>query len=142
MKRAGAWTIMAYGSAVAVGAFVLAWLEYRHATRYFSTDFYIIAIAIVFTLTGAYAGHRLTRTKRPADVFARNEAALAELGLSTREVQVLELLAEGHTNQKMAARLHVSQNTIKTHLKNVYAKLSVSRRTQAVKKARDLGLLP
>lgn len=133
---------MTYGGAIAAGAFALAWLEYRHATRYFSTDVYIIAIAVLFTLTGAYAGHRLTRTRRAADDFERNHAAVAELGLSTREVQVLELLAEGHTNQKMAVRLHVSENTIKTHLKNLYAKLTVSRRTQAVKKARDLGLLP
>ncbi|MFK7885933.1 MAG: response regulator transcription factor [Gammaproteobacteria bacterium] len=142
LKRAGLRTIAIYGAAIAAGAFVLQWLEYRHATRFFSTEFYVVVVAMVFTLTGAFVGHRLTRTTRAAKTFERNQAALDTLGLSLREVEVLDLLADGHTNQKIADKLHVSENTIKTHLKNIYAKLDVSRRTQAIKKARDLRLLP
>jgi len=66
---------------------------------------------------------------------------LAQLGISTREGEVLACLAQGLTNEEIAERLFISTNTVKTHLANLYAKLDVSRRTQALEKARRLGLL-
>lgn len=133
---------MIYGAAIAGGAFALEWLKYRHALRSLPTEYYIVAIALLFTLTGALVGHRLTRAKTRSETFVRNDAAIEELGISSRETQVLEMLAEGHTNQEIAAKLFVSPNTIKTHLKNIYAKLGVTRRTQAIRQAREQRLLP
>ena len=134
-------TVWRYGLIMALGAFVLQWLEYRYAVHYFSTQIYIVAIALLFCGLGIWVGHRLTGRK-DATPFERNEQALAALRISPREVEVMELLAQGHSNQEIADRLFVSANTVKTHLKNLYGKLEVARRTQAVSKARELRLIP
>ena len=62
--------------------------------------------------------------------------------LSEREIEVLGLIAEGLTNQEISGRLYVSLNTVKTHTRNIYSKIGVNNRTQAVAKARNLGILP
>lgn len=71
-----------------------------------------------------------------------NRAAQQSLGLTGQEMKVLEQLALGLSNKEMARSLGLSPNTIKTHIANLYAKLEVGRRTQAISKARDLRLLP
>lgn len=135
------WWILIYGLGVAAASFALQWLEYRYTVRMFSTEIYIVALAVSFTLLGIWVGHRLTRRRPPAP-FETNLRALDYLGISQRELEVLELLAEGHSNKGIAERLFVSPNTVKTHLARLYEKLEVSRRTQAVQKARELRLLP
>lgn len=134
-------TVVLYGLAIACGALALRWLEYQHAARLFATEIYIALIALAFTLLGAWLGHRLTR-RQPPIPFARNEQALACLGISEREYDVLSLLAAGHSNREIAARLFVSENTVKTHLARLYVKLEVKRRTQAIERAKALQLLP
>ena len=62
--------------------------------------------------------------------------------LSSREVEVLKLIAEGKSNQEISAELYLALNTVKRHAYNIYAKLGVQKRTQAVSMARKLGLLP
>jgi LuxR family maltose regulon positive regulatory protein len=62
--------------------------------------------------------------------------------LSERELEVLQLIAEGLTNPEIAARLYLSLNTIKVHTRNIYGKLGVNNRTQAGARARALGILP
>ena len=74
--------------------------------------------------------------------FVTNEEELAKLGLSKRELEVLQLIAEGLSNQEIAARLFVSLNTIKTHSSRIFEKLDVKRRTQAIEKAKRLNLIP
>lgn len=139
MKR----SILIYGLGVAAAALALQWLELRYAVRTLSTEIYIALIAVVFTVLGIWVGNRLTgRPAAPFEPFARNTQALEYLGITERELEVLELLAEGHTNQGIATRLFVSPNTVKTHLARLYEKLEVSRRTQAVQKARTLRLIP
>lgn len=137
MKR----TILLYSLAIAVAAVILQWLEYRYAVRAFSTEIYIVTIAAGFTGLGIWAGYRLT-ARPPAEAFEKNTRAIESLGISGRELEVLELLAEGHSNKEMADRLHVSPHTIKTHLGHLYGKLEVSRRTQAIQKARSLRIIP
>lgn len=132
---------LVYGLGVAAAAFGLQWLEYRYAVRMLSTEIYVALIAALFTLLGIWVGHRLTRRRPPAP-FERNAQALEYLGITDRELQVLELVAEGHSNREIARRLFVSPNTVKTHLAHLYEKLDVSRRTQAVRKARSLRLIP
>ena len=130
-----------YGAGLAAAAFALQWLDYQHAVRLFATELYIIFIAVAFTALGVWLGYRLTRrTRRPA--FEPNRKAVAALGISDREYEVLELLALGHSNREIGDRLFVSPNTVKTHLARLYGKLEVSRRTQAVRKAKFLRLIP
>jgi DNA-binding NarL/FixJ family response regulator len=134
-------SVAVYAVALAVGAFVLQWLEYKYLTRAFATEFYIVLIALAFTGLGIWAGYRLT-PKVAAQPFERNEAALKALGLTDREVTVLELLAAGQANKEIARALDVSPNTVKTHVANLFQKLDVERRTQAIQKARELRILP
>lgn len=137
MKR----TIFLYGPAIAGAAVALQWLEYRYTVRALSIQVYLVAIAAGFTVLGAWVGHRLT-SGRPSPLFQRNARAVESLGISGREMEVLELLAEGHSNREIAERLYVSRHTVKTHLSHLYGKLDVSRRGQAVQKARLLQILP
>lgn len=137
MKR----SILLYGLAVAAGATLLQWLEYRYLVRMTSTPIYVAAISVFFIALGAWTGYRLARPESAGE-FERNEEAMGYLGISPREYEVLELLARGHTNREIAEALFVSPNTVKTHLSNVYDKLGASRRTQAVRKARSLRLIP
>jgi ATP/maltotriose-dependent transcriptional regulator MalT len=64
------------------------------------------------------------------------------LGISSRELEVLALLAAGASNKEIARRLEVSPNTVKTHVTKLFAKLEASRRTEAIQRARELGIIP
>lgn len=137
MKR----TIILYGVAMALGATLLQWIRYRHVVQMFTTEVYVGAVAVLFTGLGIWVGLRLARPTPPAS-FELNEQAVGALGISARELEVLGILAEGLPNKEIAGRLCVSPNTIKTHLSRLYQKLEVSRRTEAIHKARSLRLIP
>jgi two-component system, NarL family, response regulator LiaR len=140
MKR----TIVIYGLSLAVLVFLLKYLEYRLIVRDLSIEFYVGMVAIFFTTLGVWAGLRLTQ-KRVVVVgpeFIFNEPEFKRLGISRREHEVLELMAKGLSNQEIADKLFVSLNTIKTHSSNLFLKLEVSRRTQAIQKAKELRLIP
>lgn len=92
-------------------------------------------IGLLFLIFGIWLG---TSSFRKKD---RDKYDAEKLGLSVREVEVLELLAEGFSNQEVADKLFVSLNTAKTHISNIYSKMNVKRRTQAIQKARDLALI-
>ena len=74
--------------------------------------------------------------------FVRNEARLGQLGITPRELEILEALAAGLSTREIAERLFVSENTVKTHAARLFAKLSAQRRTQAVQRAKEAGLIP
>ena len=133
--------IAIYGVALAAGALLLDWLEVQYLLKQFSTEIYVVILCGLFTGLGIWIGHRLARPTR-AEPFELNSKALTYLGISERERDVLTLLAAGHSNQEIADRLFVSPNTVKTHLQNLYQKLDVARRGQAVQKARSLSLVP
>ena len=135
-------TIVLYGLAVATATFLLHWLEYRYTLHAFSTEIYIVLIAVGFTALGIWVGHRLTRGAVTQASLEPNHQAIEYLGLSPRELEVLGLLGEGLSNKEIAEKLFVSPNTVKSHLGNLYGKLEVSRRTQAIQKARELRLVP
>jgi DNA-binding NarL/FixJ family response regulator len=132
--------ILLYGIALAAAAFLLEWLNYKYAVHRWSAEFYIACIAAICVAIGIWVGNRLTA--RPRQAFMRNERAIATLGLSARECEVLEMLAAGHANKAIARRLDISPNTVKTHVARIYQKLAVASRTQAVQKARTLDILP
>ncbi len=132
--------IFAYGLTLAALAFLLEWLDYKHAVHAWTTEFYIACIAIIFVALGIWVGNRLTA--RPREAYARNDAAITSLGISGREIEVLEMLAAGHANKVIARRLDISPNTVKTHVARLFEKLEVASRTQAINKARELEILP
>jgi two-component system, NarL family, response regulator LiaR len=137
-------TILLYGVAMAALTGILKFIEYRFLVRDLSLEFYLGAVAIIFTVLGVWAGMRLTRRKvivaNPD--FKHDGTELQRLGISKREYEVLELMAQGLSNQEIADRLFVSLNTVKTHSSNLFMKLDARRRTQAIHRAKELGLLP
>jgi two-component system, NarL family, response regulator LiaR len=140
MKR----TILIYGLSLAVLIFLLKFIEYRFLVRDLSLEFYIGAIAIFFTVLGVWAGLKLTKKKIIVITnphFQFDQSRIDSLGISKREYEVLELMAKGLSNQEIADKLFVSLNTVKTHSSNLFLKLEVSRRTQAVQKAKELQLI-
>ncbi len=134
-------TILLWALVLALGAFALQWLEYRFVARAFSWQIYVGLIGAAFAAGGVWVGWKLAARARP-ESFQRNGAAIAALGLTGQEMKVLERLAAGRSNKEIARDLGLSPNTVKTHVANLYAKLEVSRRTQAIGKARDLALIP
>ena len=135
-------TIILYAVALALGVALLNWLEYRYLARAFSFEIYLALIAATFVALGVWAGTKLTPRRAAESAFERNDAAIRSLGLSPREVEILEALASGESNKEMARRLGISPNTVKTHIARVYEKLEVQRRVQAIEKARLLALIP
>jgi len=133
-------TVVLYALALAAGAFALQWVQHKYVVQAFSVEIYVALIAAGFAALGVWAGMRLARRPAPA-TFERNAAALASLGITQREEQVLGLLASGKSNKEIAAKLGVSPNTVKTQVASLYQKLEVQRRTQAVQKARELALI-
>jgi two-component system, NarL family, response regulator LiaR len=138
--------ILIYGASLAVLVFLLKYLEYQFFAKDLALEFYLAVIAMLFTGLGIWAGFRLTRpkvvvVKMSAD-FVFNERELDRLGISKREHEVLEWMAKGLSNQEIADKLFVSLNTVKTHTSNLFLKLEVSRRTQAIQKAKELSLIP
>jgi DNA-binding CsgD family transcriptional regulator len=132
--------VVLYGLALAALAFLLEWLDYTRSIQHWSFEFYVTCVAVIFVLLGIWIGNRLTA--RPREGFARNEAAIASLGISAREVEVLEMLSAGHANKVIARHLDISPNTVKTHVARLYEKLEVASRTQAISRARELDILP
>lgn len=109
--------------------------------REITAEFYITVLAILFLGLGMWLGKKLTTPKKSSPIFIKNTKALEYLAISDRELEVLELVARGLSNQQIADTLYVSVNTVKTHLSRVYEKLEVKRRTQAVEKAKSLQLI-
>lgn len=140
MKR----TILLYGLAMAILIFLLKYLEYRLFIRDLSVEFYVGIVAVMFTLLGVWAGLRLTGKKIVLvdSDFILNENELLRLEVSKREHEVLQFMAQGLSNQEIADKLFVSLNTIKTHTSNLFLKLKVKRRTQAVQRGKELRLIP
>lgn len=133
-------TILIYGVLLAAGAFGLRWMEYQFVIRTHATETYLVLIALAFMGLGIWAGARLFRRPAPGP-FTPNRQACASLGVSDRELEVLELLAAGRSNKEIAHQLAVSPNTIKTHVANLFEKLEAKRRTQAISRARELGII-
>lgn len=133
--------LLIYGLVLGAGTLALQWLDYSRLARVHSADFYIVITALGFLVLGVWVGSRLLGGPRPAP-FDGNPQAQAALGISPRELAVLKELAAGHSNKEIADRLHVSPNTVKTHVARLFEKLEAKRRTDAIARARELGLVP
>jgi len=117
-----------------------------------SLEMYLGAIAILFMVLGIWAGTKIINRKtiiKEVHVpvmantgFVVSNAEMKKLGISQREYEVLELMSQGMSNQEIADKLFISLSTVKTHTANLYVKLDVKRRTQAVQRAKELQLIP
>ena len=130
-----------YGVLLALGALALQWLDYQRLARTYSGETHLALVALAFLALGICIGMRLFGT--PAAVpFDGNPKARTALGISPREFEILREIAAGHSNKEIAARLHVAPSTVKTHVASLLGKLDARRRTEAMRKARELGLVP
>jgi len=133
--------VIGYGALLAAGTLALQWFDYQRLVRMHSGDVYLFLIAVAFLVLGIVLGVRVFAAPAPV-VFDGNPKAQAALGLSVRELEVLHELAAGHSNKEIAAQLHVSPNTVKTHVARLFEKLGAKRRTEAIRRARELGIVP
>ena len=127
-------------------------IEYRWLVVEHSVEIYGGLVAAVFAGLGIWLGLKLTRhtetvvvrevmVPAPAD-FVRDQGKVESLGITPRELEILELIAAGLSNREIAERVHVSENTVKTHSSRVFDKLGARRRTQAVQLGKELRLIP
>ena len=131
-----------YGVLLAVGTLGLQWLDYQRLARAHSGEVYVFLVAAGFLALGVVLGVRVFGNRSAPVPFDGNPKALEALGISPREVTVLQEIAAGRSNKEIAARLHVSPNTVKTHVARLFEKLGARRRTDALRRARELGLVP
>ena len=108
-----------------------------------SSDLMLALSGAAFIGLGIYVGLKFRKEKivevaAPVEI---DKAKIGELGLSEREMEVLQSIADGASNQGIAEKLFVSESTVKTHVSNIFVKLDVKRRTQAVTKAKELRII-
>jgi NarL family two-component system response regulator LiaR len=148
----------------------LQYTQYRFVVIEHSVELYSALVAILFATFGIWLGLRITHSRErsretiretvvvrevlvPAKVpaeararalepFAPNMAQQQTLGITARELEILTLIARGFSNREIATQLFVSENTVKTHCARAFDKLGAARRTQAVQRGKELGLLP
>ncbi|WP_260735274.1 response regulator transcription factor [Tunturiibacter lichenicola] len=141
---------------------ILQYTEYRFVIIEHSVELYSALVAILFAAFGIWLGLRITRSREtiretvvvkevliPAEApaqgqtpFAPNALRQQTLGITARELEILTLIARGLSNREIATQLFVSENTVKTHCARTFDKLGAARRTQAVLRGKELGLLP
>lgn len=158
MKKA----VLLYGLVGGLLIVALRAIEYRYVVIEHSVEIYGGLIALVFASVGIWLGLTLTRRRVREEVvlkevqvpvpvpvpvptpppFVRNDARVEALGITRRELEILELIAAGLSNREIAERVFVSENTVKTHSSRLFEKLGAKRRTQAVQLGKELGIIP
>src|SRR5690606_13915827 len=141
--------IILYGLVLALLVLALKWLQWQFLILDNAIEIYIGFIALFFTLLGIWLAKQLIKPKVKAVVVEKevpivsvpDKSLLEELNLSSREFEVLQLLAKGQSNNDIAENLYLSTSTVKTHLYNVYSKMEVKSRTQAMEKAKRLKII-
>jgi DNA-binding NarL/FixJ family response regulator len=144
--------ILLYGLAGSLLILVLKLTEYRFQVVEHSVEIYVALVAALFAGLGIWLGMTLTRKKptmiikeipaQAADPFVPDDTRLSQLGITVRELEILGLIATGLSNREIAARLFVSENTVKTHSSRLFDKLGAKRRTQAVQLGKSARLIP
>ncbi len=143
---------LVYGLCGGLLIVVLKLVEYRFLVVEHSVEIYGGLTSIIFAILGIWLGLKLTRKEEVVVVkevavlttqpFGLNKERLRELSITRRELEILELIAQGMSNREIAEKLFVSENTVKTHSSRLFDKLSAKRRTQAVQIGKELGLIP
>jgi DNA-binding CsgD family transcriptional regulator len=144
--------ILLFGLVGGILVALLRWAEYRFLVLEHSLEIYGGLVAVTFAVLGIWLGRRFAGARHrsvPADApvaasapFVPDEKKRDDLGITRRELEILELVAQGLSNREIAGKLFVSENTVKTHCSRAFDKLGARRRTQAVQMGKQLGLLP
>jgi NarL family two-component system response regulator LiaR len=139
---------------MAIMVFALKWLQWKYLITDNSSDIYIGLVAVFFTFLGVWVATQLSKPKiqtvivekevyvTQPDDFTINETELKKLSLTNREYEVLQLLTQGYSNAGIAENLFLSLSTVKTHVSNLFVKMDVKNRIQAVEKAKRLKITP
>jgi two-component system, NarL family, response regulator LiaR len=145
--------ILLYCLSMAVLLFLVKWLEAHFIVFNYHLDFFVGAIAILFTVLGIWLALKLVKPKVEVRIVEKeiyvdadaqkeiNQHEILKLGISKREMEVLNLMASGLSNEEIAGKLYISLNTVKTHSSSIFLKLDVKRRTQAVEKSKRLNII-
>jgi NarL family two-component system response regulator LiaR len=145
--------ILVYGISMALLILLLKWLEAHFIVFNYRLEFFIGAIAIMFMVLGIWLALKLVKPKVETRIIEKevyidnsaqtqiNQQEIVKLGISKRELDVLNLMATGLSNEEIAGKLFIGLNTVKTHSSNIFLKLDVKRRTQAVEKAKRLNII-
>lgn len=152
--------VLLFGIVGGVLIATLQYTEYRFVVIEHSVEIYTALVAILFSAFGIWLGLRITRKREtiretvvvrevlvPAEApalepFMPDTARQQSLGITARELEILNLIAQGFSNREIATQLFVSENTVKSHCARAFDKLGAARRTQAVQRGKELGLLP
>jgi NarL family two-component system response regulator LiaR len=152
--------VLIYGVVGGILIALLQWTQYKFLVVEHSIEIYVGLIAAIFAALGIWLGQRLTGRQpatvakedapsffpgqplAPSNPFLPDEKKREELNITRRELEILELVAQGMSNREIATQLFVSENTVKTHCSRAFDKLGAARRTQAVLRGKELGLLP
>ena len=151
-------TVLVYGLLGGLLIALLKLVEYRFLIIDHSLEVYGGIVALLFSILGIWLGLKLTRPRETVVIrevpvrvevpvpsngpFVPNATRQEELGITRRELEILQLIAEGLSTREIAERLYVSENTVKTHSGRVFEKLNAKRRTQAVQRGKEAGLIP
>lgn len=149
MKKA----VFLYGISGGLLIAALKFTEYRFLVLEHSVEMYGGLIALLFASVGVWLGLSITRKKEVVVVkevpvavvdrpFAVDEERVRALGITPRELEILQHIARGMSTREIADALFVSENTVKTHSSRLFDKLGVNRRMKAVEAGRTLGLIP
>lgn len=146
--------VVVYACTLAILLVVLKWLEYRYIIQSNTFEIYIGIIAVLFTVVGIWVGGKIIRPKTEIQIVKEEVNILINnfdeenakhrqlaLGITKREMEVLNLIAKGLSNDEIAGSLFISVSSVKTLITRLFSKLAVERRTQAILKARELGLV-
>jgi ATP/maltotriose-dependent transcriptional regulator MalT len=147
-------SILLSGLCMALLLFAMRWLELRYLIFNLKFEFLVLATALIFMGLGVWLTLKLAKPKKETlivdkEIYIVRDKELPvakdnaqDIGISNRELEVLQLMAGGLSNAEIAEKLFISLNTVKTHLSKIFEKLEVKRRTQAVEKAKRLGIIP
>jgi len=147
--------VLIYGIIGGILVALLQWTQYRFLVIEHSAEIYGALIAAIFAVLGIWLGLRLKSAREKIVVqeiavpvasspepFVANSRKREDLNITRRELEILELVAQGLSNREIAAKLFVSENTVKTHCSRAFDKLGAKRRTQAVQLSKEFGLIP
>lgn len=145
--------LLLYGLLLAVLVFALKWLQWKFLILDNAIEIYVGLIAVFFTILGIWVATQFTKVKTETVIVEKeiyikqleevtiDEVELGKLNFSKREYEVLQLLTKGHSNATIAENLFLSLSTVKTHVSNVFVKLDVKSRAQAIEKSKRLKII-
>ncbi|MEP4532534.1 MAG: response regulator transcription factor [Cyclobacteriaceae bacterium] len=127
-----------YGLLVGVLLLIVQTLKHNFIIQEIELEVFGLVLVLLAIPVGVLLGRSWVRKQASKPI---NYKTASQDVLSEREMDVLKLVAQGHSNQEIADQLFVSLNTTKTHISSIYQKLGAQRRTQAVQKAIEIGII-